>query len=277
MEALMLSDPGPDPEIVKYCENLTLDEIKKFSGKLDKVHKICKEIYDQKYKAIKEEGFPRYYELPRDIKREILSVYPKYSKTHYYLDKESKELMSPLRAKLTCHRDTSFDEVRKYIADGNMVQTYESVPYWQNNNIPYKHRVFIDGYEYIVEYAEPPTFRGYQNSIHISDAIGTYTVKYNSGRRHDYLTKYIIINNRPLCRYLPNAGKNYLLTEIKNAPRFEHDPIETFVRLAVNLHAFGLQDFKSLPESMTVKEMKERNTEMSKRLNEYIERIPDKI
>ena len=274
----MLSDPGPDPEIVKYCENLTLDEIKKFSGKLDKVHKICKEIYDQKYKTIKEEGFPRYSDLPRDIKREILSVYPKYSQTHYYLDKESKELMSPLRAKQICDFPPTSKEVDKYIADGNMVQSYEVVPYWENNNIPYKFRVFIDGYEYIVDYGSDQIvdYGSDQNNIYISDAIGTDT-KFTYSRYHDYLTEYIIINNRSLCRYLPNAGKKYLIRKEKQYYRYKREHIETFVRLAVNLHAFGLQDFHSLPKSITVKEMKERNTEMSKRLNEYIERIPDKI
>ena len=276
MEALILSS-GPDPDknkdFVKYCQNLTLEEINAMSNNLGNVYKICKEIYDQKYKEALDEGFPRYSELPRDIKREILSVYPKSSKKHYYLDKESKELMSPLLAKRKCNTFPTQKEVMKYIADGNAVQSFEGAvgPLDRTSNYSrLYYRLFIDGYEYNIRNNLSLAM------IEISDVIGPQT-----GRGFlpsiDYLSIYNIVNNRPLCRYLPNAGKKHILKIIRHIKYDFDDYLFNFVRMVVNLHAFGLQDFHSLPKSMSVEEVKSRNQEMYKQLADYVKSIPDNL
>lgn len=262
MEALILSVPDSDKnnDITKFCENLTLDEINAIYGKMSNVYHICKEVYDRKYKAALDEGFPRYSELPRDIKKEILTVYPKDISQNYYINKESKELLSVDYANAKCFLKPTKKEIRKYIQAGNNVVFYKEI-------LRFSYKIYIDNnHRHMVRY------RRLTNTYEISDKI-ELTKKRRTFGIIDYLSQYNIINGRPICRYLPNPGKKYIIDRL-NRDYYE-PPLNNFVRLAANLHAFGIQDISSFPKSFSLDEMLAMNEAMNIQLEEFIKKLPD--
>lgn len=255
MEALILHDP--DTSLKNYCESLSFEEIKKLASQSEKIYNVCRHVYNEKLMDIQREGFPQYRNLPSDIKREILRVYPEEISTNYYLDKESQKLLLADYARKVCRYYVTPDEIREYAKNNKIA--YFSRNYDLHTEI-YTLSIddrlyglqYYDEYNVILDIRQSENFMRSYYEMHI-----------------DYLSMYNIVNNRKLCQVLPNAGKQFILNEIKT--RDGYDELLAYIELLMNLHVFGIRDITTSLGRTTLDDIRNKIPVMRKALYDHIE------